>query len=202
MSVVCISRQYGAGGVTVGQMVADRLGYRFVDLAILSEVAHEAHISVEWVAEVERSVGDKLARLVPKILANKHFVRYLPGTADKFEEKRYREFLKTVIAKLGAAGQAVILGRGSQFILAHDPEAVRVLLVAGEEDRVNSLMKRYRLSRPKAVSIATTSEKHRLNFLKAFEAGNPDDPSLYHLVINTSLVGLEDAADLICRLAG
>ncbi len=200
MSVVSISRQYGAGGTSVGELVAQRLGYQFIDQGILEEVAKEAEVSTQWVEEAERQAGDKLQRLVSKILTHKEFVRYIPGTKTKFDEKKYREFLRVVIAKLGAAGDAVILGRGSQFILQDNPAAVKVLLVAEEEDRIKSLRKRYGLSRKEALTIARVYEQNRLNFHRAFEAGDPNDFSLYHLVINTSLVSFEDAADLICRL--
>jgi cytidylate kinase len=200
MAVISISRQYGAGGVSVGGMVASRLGYRMVDEAVLTEVAQQANISVQWVKEADRSAGDRLARLVPKILAHREFVRYLPGTTTKLDEKLYRQFLRIVIAKLGEEGRVVILGRGSQFILKDNPQAIRVMLRAEEKDRIASLEKRYGLSREKAAAVGQIAEKNRLNFLRGFKAGDPDDPQHYHLVINTSLVSHEKAADMICLL--
>jgi len=200
MSAISISRQYGAGGSVVAGLVADRLGYQLVDQAILDEVAREARISIDWVRQMEREAGDWMARLVPKILANKNFVHYLPGTSTKFDEPRYRAFLQTVIAHMGGRGRVVILGRGAQFVLKSNPAAIRVLLIAEEADRIDSLMARYRLGRAKAVAIARDGEKRRLSFLRAFEAGEPDESRLYHLVINTSLISHQEAAELVCRL--
>jgi len=202
MPVICISRQYGAGGKTVGEMVAKRLGYQFFDHAILAEVAQEANLSIQWVERADRDAGDKLMRLVSKILANKNFIQYLPGTKTKFDEKKYRSFLRAAITKIGKSGRAVILGRGAQFILRDNPDALRIMLLAEDQDRINSLKKRYALKRSQAETIAHIDEGNRLNFLRAFEAGDPEDHHLYHLVINTSLVSYETAAGLICQLAG
>lgn len=78
---------------------------------------------------------------------------------------------------------------------------VRVLLVASEEDRIERLMRHYQLDREHAEQVARREEKKRLAFLRAFAAGEPDDPGLYHLVINTSLVKLDLAADLVTQVA-
>ena len=42
MAVITISRQYGAGGKTLGKMVADELGYEFADSEIITRVAEMA----------------------------------------------------------------------------------------------------------------------------------------------------------------
>ncbi|MGD9103519.1 MAG: cytidylate kinase family protein, partial [Desulfobacterales bacterium] len=45
MAVITISRQYGAGGKTLGKMVADELGYEFADSEIIAKVAEMANVS-------------------------------------------------------------------------------------------------------------------------------------------------------------
>ncbi len=45
MAVITISRQFGAGGKTLGKMVADKLGYTFADDDIIQMVAEAANVS-------------------------------------------------------------------------------------------------------------------------------------------------------------
>ena len=45
MAVITISRQFGAGGKTLGQMIADKLGYTFADSDIIQRIAKEANVS-------------------------------------------------------------------------------------------------------------------------------------------------------------
>ena len=48
MAVITISRQFGAGGITLGQMIADRLGYTFFNHEIIQRVADKAKVSAQW----------------------------------------------------------------------------------------------------------------------------------------------------------
>ncbi|MFH1060361.1 MAG: cytidylate kinase-like family protein [Pseudomonadota bacterium] len=201
MAVVSISRQYGAGGRIMGEKIAEKLGYRLVDRAILTEVAHKAGVSVRSVQDVEQEAGGLLSRLVNELVKASPYVRNLPDYSATFDEEAYRAFLKKVIGEMAGQGNLVVVGRGSQLILRDTPGVVRVLLVASEEDRIERLMRHYKLDREHAEQVARREEKKRLAFLRAFAAGEPDDPSLYHLVINTSLVKLDLAADLVTQVA-
>ena len=49
MAVITISRQYGAGGKTLGKMVARKMGYYFAEDDIIQMVAREAKVSRNWV---------------------------------------------------------------------------------------------------------------------------------------------------------
>jgi len=57
MAVLTISRQFGAGGITLGKRVAKRLGYTFYDNEIIQMVAKKAKVSPHWVESMERSKG-------------------------------------------------------------------------------------------------------------------------------------------------
>src|SRR2546428_13575660 len=68
-SIICISRTAGAGGEEVAKIVADKLGFRYVDEEIVIRAAELAGVSPEKVAESEKSqplmtrVLDALARV-------------------------------------------------------------------------------------------------------------------------------------------
>ena len=62
--VICISRLLGAGGGDVGRMVADSLGYQFVDEEIVQQAAESQGVAVEELADAERrtTVIDRLLK--------------------------------------------------------------------------------------------------------------------------------------------
>ena len=68
MAVITISRQFGAGGKTLGKMVADKLGYTFADDDIIQMVAETANVSPHWVETVEKEAGGKLSRVVSSMV--------------------------------------------------------------------------------------------------------------------------------------
>jgi len=49
MAVITISRQFGSGGITVGEMVSEKLGYSFYDSQIIQLIAKKAKVSTNWV---------------------------------------------------------------------------------------------------------------------------------------------------------
>ena len=64
MAVLSISRQFGAGGWTLGKSISSQLGYKFVSSQIINEMAKEANVSTEWIKGVEKHAGDWLMRFV------------------------------------------------------------------------------------------------------------------------------------------
>ncbi|MFH1090247.1 MAG: cytidylate kinase-like family protein [Pseudomonadota bacterium] len=200
MAVVTITRQYGAGGHLVGEMVAGRLGYQLVDKDMLHLVARKANVTLKQVEETERQAGNILTKLIDELVSTGSTTRHLPGISTDFDEERYRLFLTRTIKEIADRDRAVIIGRGGQYILLHHPKAVRIYLVAEEEDRVRNIMTIYGTARAKAESIARQEEKKRLSFLKEFGNLHPESWSLYHLVINTSSVDHNTTVDLITEL--
>jgi cytidylate kinase len=202
MKAVAIARQYGSGGTRVAEIAAERLGYRLVDQAVVNEVARRAGISTARVAEAEKLFGDTLLDFFHEIFYSSMSIRHIPGIQSEFDEKRYRKFLVKAIEDIAASQSVVFLGRAAAVILADNPGVLRVQLVAREEDRVAMLMRNYKLDGAKAEQIARVEEKKRVNFLESFEKGDPVDPCMYHLVLNTSALTYEEAADVICHVAG
>lgn len=197
MSVLCISRQFGAGGKTLGERLAKRLGWTFVYDDVLDEVAKEAKVSPEWVEAVDKEAGDWLMRFVNSLVASNFIERHLGDNLHDFDEKRYRQFLGKVMNSVADRGKAVILGRGAQFFLANRPDAYRVFLVASYEDRIKFMMDHYDLSKEKAVHLVEKEVRRRYRFVEGMGVQNPDDPCHYHLVVNTSLLDLDQSENLI-----
>ena len=202
MPVVSISRQFGAGGRTLGQKVAARLGYQFVDQDLIDRVAEKADVSVEWVEAVEQEVGGRLMRIISGLVSSNFIERLLGDSASDFDEKKYIEFIRRVMQDIAEQGEAVIIGRASQIILAENPEVVRVLLVADMDDRIEFMMKRHNLDRIAADKAIAIGERKRSALMSVFGVTNPNDPSHYHVVINTSETPLKWAEDIVCSMVG
>lgn len=200
MAVITIARQYGAGAREVGRLVADRLGYRLVDREALELVAAKADVTFNQVQQVDQKAGDGFAALVSELISSSPITRHIPGISKEFDEQKYRTLLRRVITEVARQNNVVIVGRGGHLILLDHPDVVRVYLVADVDKRMDRLMARYGYDRPTAENIARREERKRLAFLKGFDNEDPEDSLLYHVVINTGLVGRDVTVDLICSL--
>ena len=197
MAVLTISRQFGAGGWTLGKAIAERLKYQFVSGAVINQMAKEANVSVEWIKSVEKDAGDWLMRFTSKLVSSSFIERHIGEFRSDFDEKRYFFFLESIIPRIAEEDNVVILGRGSQFILQDNPKVIKILFVADLEDRINFLKKIWGVSRREAKNTIQTREKRMDVFLKYFNQGHPYSFHLYHFIVNTSKMSLEQAEDMI-----
>ena len=201
MAVITISRQFGAGGKTIGTMVADRLGYTFVDEDIIQIIAEKAKVSPGWVESVEKEAGGRLSRIVTRMVSKPLVERVLKDEYGYIDEQIYIDYLVVIIAQMAEEGNVVFLDRGSQYILNDFPGAFHVLLINSFENRVAFMMDRYDLTQSKATHVVKSEEKRRTNLYKKIGKQDYDQPELYHMVINMAKVDLEDAVNTIIRSA-
>ena len=200
MAVITISRQFGAGGKTLGKMIAKTLGYTFADDHIVEMVAKAANVSPHWVESVEKEAGSTLSRVISSMVSKRWLDRILIGERGYIDEDIYLDYIVVIISQVAEDGDVVILGRGSQYILDDHPDTRHVLLIDEVENRKKFMMDHYDLSQKQAAGVVRKEDKRRLNFYRKLGKEDFDDPSLYHLVLNMSRVDLETASTLACKL--
>ena len=200
MAVITISRQFGAGGITLGKMVAEKLGYAFADTEIIKMVAEMANVSTNFVETVEKEAGGKFSKIVNRLVSKPLLERVLKDERGYIDEEIYLDYLVLIIAQMADEGNVVILGRGSQYILGDHPDAYHFMLINEFENRVRFMQERYNLSRNRAVQAVKNEDKRRLNLYRKLHKTDYEKPSLYHLVLNMNKISLDQARELICSL--
>ncbi|PQP35312.1 cytidylate kinase-like family protein [Desulfobacteraceae bacterium SEEP-SAG9] len=200
MAVITISRQFGAGGITVGEVVAQKLGYKFYDNEIIQLLAKEAKVSTNWVEDLEKEAGGALQKFLSQVVPKSMVERILDDKRGYIDEEIYVDLLHLIIKKIADDGNAVIIGRGGQYILAGQPDVYHILLVADKSDRIKFIEEKYGLRPKRAVQTVNFDDKRRVNLYRKFGREDYDHPIHYQLVINTSKISREKAADLVCKL--
>ncbi len=203
MAAITIARQFGAGGRTLGNLLAEDLGYTLVDEEIVEMVAIEANVSPDWVDSVEKDTGSAgfMARLLTRLGP------FRKGYVEVSMEKRpgyidgdlYISLLHKVIPELAAKDNVVIIGRGAQYILANRPDTYHFLLIADLDYRIRFMMEHYDLDRKQAQIVVEKQTKRRFNLYRYFGRTDYDDPALYDMAFNMKRVKMMTAAETIRR---
>ncbi len=201
MAVITISRQFGAGGKTIGKRVANALDYTFVDEDIVQIIAEKAKVSPGWVESVEKEAGGRLSRIVTKMVSKPLLERVLKDDYGYIDEQIYIDYLVLIISQMAEEGDVLFLDRGSQYILNDHPDAFHVLLINSFENRVKFMEERYDLGYSQATNVVRSEEKRRANLYRKIGKQDFDQPELYHVVLNMAKVPLDQAVDTIVRLA-
>ena len=200
MAIITISRQFGAGGRTLGNRVAERLGYAFVDEEIIQMVAKRAKVSPNWVESIEKEAGGRLLKYITKMIPKSFIDLILDDQRGYIDEEIYVDLLHQIINRLADEGNTVIIGRGSQYILRDRENVYHILLVAQKEDRIKFMEDHYDLSPKEAALVVSRQDKRRTNLYRKFGKEDYDQPHLYDLVINCSKQDLKKVTDLVCKL--
>ncbi|MBU0988166.1 MAG: cytidylate kinase-like family protein [Proteobacteria bacterium] len=202
MAVITISRQFGAGGKKIGRRLADTLGYYYADEDIIERAVVEFSVSADGKKIIETEPGDKLKRFISKLNPFGTSLMELP-LSDKeryIDGFKYLELLNLIIPKIAREGNAVIIGRGGQYILHDFKDTYHILLIAKEEDRIKFIEDNYRVSSTRTIQMIKRMTKRRANLYSYFGRKDYDDPKLYDLVLNMSLLSIDKAEELICKL--
>lgn len=101
------------------------------------------------------------------------------------------------ILQLARIGGVIIVGRGSNIITANLKNTFHVRLVAPMENKINHVMDVYNLNRKEATEFIRREDSARKNFVYSNFYKNVDDALQYHIVLNTGLLGYDEAAKLI-----
>ena len=228
MAVVTFTGPPGTPGGEVGVLVARLLNADYVDRLILAEAAKRIGSTVEVLEIKERRTiqfKDRLAHFFQSMLERSAMsgaggepyfspgMEYLPSeeytdlaqeprtAAQRLNDQHFIEVTSTVITELARSGNVVIIGRGSCMILKDVPDAFHVAMVEPLEQRIRRIMKTEHVDAKEAEEHIDDMEKARISYYRKFFKVHPDDPSLYHMVLNLGALDVKAAAEIVARAA-
>ena len=193
--LVTISASYGAGGSQIGPAVAERLGVEFLDRAIPTSVADRLRVPLDDALAHDESLGDAIGRLVstfallPELAGAMVQAGYLAGEDYRRETER--------LIKEHADSGAVILGRAGAVILRDHPGALHVRLDGPPERRIAQAVEIEGLSPNDAERLRKDGDRAREAYVRHFYGCDAKDPSLYHLVIDSTALSKETVVEII-----
>ena len=208
MPVITIGRQYGAGGATVGQMLARRLKADFLDSKIIDEVARRLQLPKEEVEAEDEQPGSLLARLLvalgsastePLIPAEAGSAWTPPNASPAFDtRKAVLQITQHVIEEAARSGNVVIVGRGGAYILRDEPDALHVFLRAPESVRVKAIMERLGItSEDEARKRLKQTEENWTAYIRQVYGHDRTHPAHYDMVLDTGRLGYDASVEAV-----
>ncbi|MDJ0868444.1 MAG: cytidylate kinase-like family protein [Myxococcota bacterium] len=181
---VALSRLPASDAAELGRRVAEKLDYGFFGIEIVDRIARERGVQRRIVEGLDEHVRSSIERFVVDAFRSR-----------PFSEGDYLRHVVRVVTTLGRRGMAVLLGRGAPFIL-EPQDALRVLVVAPRERRLEAIAREHGLGPAAAERRLDYEDTSRRDFLAQFGV-DPDDPARYDLVVNTGTLGLDAATQLV-----
>jgi cytidylate kinase len=108
--------------------------------------------------------------------------------------------LARLVLALGSQGKAVLIGRGSGFILPSST-TLHGRIVAPLGDRIAYMSQWLRLSIEEASERVRVRDERRIDFIRNHFNRQPEDVHQYDLVLNSSLLGEALCGELLVQAA-
>ena len=201
-TVVTLSAPYGAGGSYVGPRLAERLGVPFIDRAIPGEVAQKLAVPLAEAVRHDESPGSVFDRFIRALApAGLPFGARPMVEHELIDENAYRAATEQVIRDEAGARGGVVLGRAAAIVLAGHPNALHVRLTGPRERRLERVMAVEVIEREDAERRMTDNDRAREAYVHHFYGVDPGDEKLYPLMIDSTVIDLDVAVDLIAAAA-
>jgi hypothetical protein len=138
-NVVCVSRASGADGEEIGRLVADRLGFLYVDEEVINLAATRAGIDPEQVADEERRKPLFAGLLDHLGDGGSQAVLSTPPATPELPSEAVRTFIRDAIQEVAARGAVVIVAHAASYAVGTERRPLRVFVTASRETRARRL---------------------------------------------------------------
>jgi cytidylate kinase len=201
--IITVSRMFGSGGSDVAARVARRLGWSLLDNAIVDEVAQRLGLSRAEVSKTEERVPSLSERIAATMrMSTPEFV--LPvadASMTETAETRIVDVTQRVIEEAVQQGNAVLVGRGAQCVLADRPDALHVFCYAPKKFLVQYAIAHRGVNPANAEHEVDKMNRQREQYVKRHWGRDWRAFDNYHLCLDTGRLGIETAADLVVDAA-
>jgi cytidylate kinase len=181
MGIITVSRAYGAGGSFFAQELARQLGYEYLDKTLMQKIFLEKHDNIcAFGIEDEKSASfiDKMADL----MENRNF---------------YKLNLMANIYDCALRNNMVFTGMGANVILAGAPDTFNIQIVMPLSERIKAVASILDIGVNEALQLVKKRDDEKIEFMKYFFDRDINDPTGYHVVINSARIAPGDGVEML-----
>lgn len=197
--ILLIDREFGAGGMTIAEMLSGRLHWKLFDDELSQEIARLAKIPVEICRKREERKDPFLHRLI-NLIWRGSFDRSLPSPdLAILDTDRLVSIVEQVVKKAAETRPCIMVGRGAPYFLRDRTDILSIFLYASRDLKYHRVLKRVGGNEKEAIELVDTQDEDRRKFIKHYFGHDWPHRQLYHAMFNTGN-GDENTVDSILHL--
>ena len=183
MAVITITSEIASGGRELGQLLARRLDYQFVEKSILQDIAEDLNVSEKILVSFEEKR------------------KYEAYEKSVVEEQEYKKSLGTLLSNTARKDNVVIVGRAAYFFLKDMKNCYHFRLIATMDWKKKYALENYKISPDRALEFIEKKDEKRKWLGRSLCGMRFDDSLWFHLTLNMSRISIEKAAELIMSVS-
>ena len=195
--VITINREVGSGGRTVGRKLADKLGVKYCDKAIVDGLTNKFGLSIERIEEIKaqkKSWWNDITNYYNTLVNSAN----LPMETDiRLDNESLYATEKHILQELATRTSCVVAGRTGFMVFRQWPNHLSIFIQASMENRVRRIMARQNVSEQEARDIIAKLDADRETYIKKYEDPSRYDTRNYNLVLSMDDLSEDDAVEVI-----
>ena len=195
--VITINREVGTGGRTVGRKLAEKLGVKYCDKAVIEGLTSKFGLSPERIEEIKaqkKSWWNDINNYYQTLVNSAN----LPMDAEvKLDNATMFETEKRILQELATQTSCVVAGRTGFMVFRQWSNHLNVFIQASMEHRIQRIMRRQNVTEQEARDIIVKVDSTREAYIKKYEDTSRYDTRNYQLVISMDDLSEDDAVEVI-----
>ncbi len=191
-SIITVSREFGSRGRYIGELLAEKIGYKVYDREISLRVAEISNLDPEFIEMQGERAASK------SVFSFAFAGRTMDG--QSVDDVVFNAQQK-VIREIAEEGNCIIIGRNSDYILRENPDTMHVFIYGDMPEKIQ-YCKEFCGSRTDREAIALIREmdkKRALNY-QYYTDQKWGSKENYDILLNSSTYGYEGCAEILAQL--
>lgn len=187
---ITITRQFGSLGRPIAKELSEKLGIEYYDRDIVEATAKKTDLPSSVVyTEEEKSVKSSFLNML------------FPLGTDSIEtqDKIFRT-QKEIILDFATKGSCIIVGRCADYILRDYKNLLNIYIYAPKEARYLNCVNSLKMKPREARKMIEEVDRAREQYWYRYSQHAPADFEHTHLMIDSSLFGIEETADILAGI--
>jgi cytidylate kinase len=197
---VALSQVGGAGGEHISYELARKLGFAYLNEAIVAQVAAGSGVDPASVTEAERRKSFVTRVFEAAGRARMDGVRSDSALYLFDETDRFLSLIKNTVRDAADRGNVVLVAHAACYACADRLDVLRVWVTAPLPVRVSRVASQHGISESEAAKSVRQSDAGRASYLKRVYGIGKESPADYDLVVNTERLMPDDAVDIVIGL--
>lgn len=190
-NIITIGRELGSGGREIGQKLAKKLGWEFIDRQFIKQAVEKSGLNSEFIEKNDQQMtkGEML-------------LRYL-SMDNIFNEENLSDDDKLFIAQskiikeAGEKGNCVIVGRCADVVLDSCPNCFNIFISADVDFAKKRVAEEFHLTEDEAINYIKKTNQLRRNHYNYYTGRNWGEASRYDMYIKSSKIGVDKAVEAV-----
>lgn len=200
--VITINREVGSGGRTVGRKLAEKLGVKYCDKAVIEGLTKKFGLTperIEVIKAQKKSWWNDITNYYNTLVNSAD----MPMDAEtKLDNTSMFETEKRILQELATQSSCVVAGRSGFMVFREWPNHLNIFIQASLEHRIQRVMRRQNVSEQEARNIIEKIDTGRETYIRKYEDTSRYDTRNYQLVISMDDLSEDDAVEVIMRFIG